>query len=67
MIKLKRTNVDIRAEIASRGLMLKEVAEEMGIRPTSLSRMLSRENLREGTKHEIRLAIGKAAEKKSEG
>lgn len=61
---MKCTNVDIRAEIASRGLMLKEVAETMGIRHTSLSRMLSRENLREGTKYEIRLAIEKAAKRK---
>lgn len=61
---MKCTNVDIRAEIASRGLMLKEVAEAMEVRHTSLSRMLSRENLREGAKYEIRLAIEKAAEKK---
>lgn len=61
---MKSINADIRAEIASRGLMLKEVAEEMGIRHTSLSRMLSRENLREGAKYEIRLAIEKAAKRK---
>ncbi len=63
----KQRNKDIREKIARNGLMYCEVASALGVHRSSLSRMLSREKLSEGTRFEILMAIDRASEKKSEG
>lgn len=58
------SNLDIRHRMIDKGVKVKEVAVEMGVSQSSLSRTLANDDLKPSRKRAILEAVDKAAEKK---
>lgn len=62
-MKKRVNNIEVRLEITRKGLMFKEIAEQLRINPRSLSRLM-RTEMSENKKAEVMDAIKKCVEKK---